>query len=235
MRENEGRGVVGWLRRVALGEYAETTLQLKREVEALRRALDDSAALRARVIEGLHAEAQAAPEKLAAALAPVVDELLRQRGNGRPLRSPRHYWPWMSALTAASAVAVVLMNWYGPAAVVSAATEQAPAPAVEYAAVPHATVPLAPILEEQGVGFGLGQASIRDEDLAREVRARLSACEQLTGARLQFSVQDGWVWLRGEVSASGRDAADGALADLGDGVVVVNQLAVSDATAMADH
>jgi hypothetical protein len=220
------------MRRVALGEYAETTLQLKREVEELRRALDDSAALRARVIEGLHAEAQAAPEKLAAALAPVVDELLRQRSNGRPLRSTRHYWPWMSALTAAGAAAVVLMNWHGPAAVVSAATEQAPALA---SAVEYAAVPLAPILEEQSVGFGLGQASRRDDELAREVRARLSVCEQLQGAKVQFSVKDGWVWLRGGVSASGRDAADRALADLGDGVVVVNQLAAADATAMADH
>ncbi|MFI5396649.1 MAG: hypothetical protein ACHQ9S_14035 [Candidatus Binatia bacterium] len=230
MRGQHGRGLVERLRRVVLGDYAQTTLQLKHEIEELRRTLDDSATLRARLVEGLHEEAQTAPERLAAALMPVVDQLLRQRTASPSQPSTRHYWPWLSALTAAGVAAVVLMNWHGPAAVVSAATEQAPASAVEYAAAP-----LPPILEEQAAGFGLGQASVRDEELAREVRARLSVCEQLMGARVLFSVKDGWVWLRGGVSAGGRDAADRALADLGEGVVLVNQLTVSDSTAMADH
>ena len=83
------------------------------------------------------------------------------------------------------------------------------------------------IVEERSDGFGLGDAALSDGELAREVRGRLTGCEELAGASVSFSVKDGWVWLRGETSASGREAAEQALSDLGHGAFVVNQLAVA--------
>jgi hypothetical protein len=124
---------------------------------------------------------------------------------------------------------LLLLIWRGPAATVIAATERQPASAGAAAASSPG-----PILEEPAAHvFGLGQAELRDDDLAHAVRERLGACEQLTGATVKFSVKDGWVWLRGHASATGRDAADRALADLGAGVVVVNQLSVAESPVVA--
>jgi hypothetical protein len=85
---------------------------------------------------------------------------------------------------------------------------------------PPATV----ILEQSERGFGLGLAGFSDEELARAVRQRLSGCAELIGAPVSFAVKDGWIWLAGEASAAGREAASRALAGLGDDVMVVNQI-----------
>jgi len=84
------------------------------------------------------------------------------------------------------------------------------------------------ILEQRNDGFGLGQSPLTDEQLVREVRSRLAKCPDLAGAAISFSVKDGWVWLRGETTAAGREAATHALADLADQAVVVNQLTTTD-------
>jgi hypothetical protein len=230
MRERRGTGLVEWLGRALVGDYLETTVRLEQEIEQLKRTLDDPDVLRPLVTEALHRQAEDAPTALAAALTPLLDELLRQRSLSDPQQTSRRYWPWLSLLTATGTAGLLLLSWRGPAAMVSAATERVPA-----SAGAHAAVSPGPSLDEHAAGvFGLGHAELRDEELAHTVRERLGACEQLTDATVTFSVKDGWVWLRGHASASGRDAADRALADLGAGVVVVNQLYVVSSTVMAD-
>ena len=83
--------------------------------------------------------------------------------------------------------------------------------------------------QQRGDGFGLGEAKLGDTELAALVRTRLAACPELADARIDFSVKDGWVWLRGVATADGRKAAEQALGDLQPGVFVVNQLALTAA------
>lgn len=221
MTERQGGGLAERLRRAVLGPYGEATARLDAKIGQLQRRLADPDALRPLVIEALRREVQDAPAALARALLPMVDEMLRARGYGGPPRRARRYWPWLTLLTATGIAGLLLLSWRGPAAMVNAATERQQVTADARA--------VAAIAEDHPPGiFGLRQTDLRDEDLADAVRQRLSACEQLTGAAVQFSVKDGWVWLRGQATAGGRNCAEHALADLGAGVVVVNQLAIID-------
>jgi BON domain len=222
MGERNTARVADRLRRWLLGEHAETTERLRREVEELRQLVCDPAVLRVRVLAALHDEVTAAPAGVAAALAPVVDDMIRQRTAPPEVpRRGRRHWPWLSAVAAACMAGLgFLMMWQGGGAAVSASAEQIASPA------PSAVPARVAIAEERSDGFGLGQAKLSDEALAREVRSRLAACDELIGASVSFSVKDGWVWLRGEATIAGREAASRALAGLGEGVLVVNQLTV---------
>ncbi len=229
MTKRRGGGLAEWVRRALLGRYVDMIAQLEEEMQRLQRTLADPNVLRLQVAEALHRQLQEAPAAFATALAPVVDELLRARSPGDPPPGARRYWPWLTLLTATGTAGLLLLGWRGPTAMVSAATERVPA-----AVGVHATGAVAPMREEPGAGvFGLGQTEVPDEALAHTVSERLSACEQLAGTTLRFSVKDGWVWLRGHATANGRDAAERALADLGSGVIVINQLAVTDSPAAA--
>lgn len=208
------------LRRLVLGDHGEITAQLQREVAELRTALRDPAMVRALIIEALYEEARSAPAEVAAALRPAVEGMLQQPRAGQ--RS-RHRWPWLSGATAVAITAVVAVLSQANVAAISSASASA---AAGTGAAPAAPVPISTVWEDLSMGFGLGQASVADTELAREVDRRLATCSELAGARIHFSVKDGWVWLRGETTASGRAAADRALADLGNGVLVVNQLTV---------
>jgi hypothetical protein len=66
------------------------------------------------------------------------------------------------------------------------------------------------------------------------VRDRLSRCAALADGQVSFAVKEGWVWLRGRASPGGRDAAAAVLDDLGDGVLVVNQIVGTGGEAVAD-
>lgn len=214
--------VMDRLRQMLRGNHAEMTARLEREVEELRRTLHDPAVLRALVVEALQEEIAADPSAVATVLTPALDELMRQRAAATP-RATARPWSWLPVLIVITGVGAALMNWRGHGSMVSAATEQAPA-----ALTAHAVVP---VVEQHDDGFGLGRATRSDAEIVRDVRARLAGCPELIGASVSFSVKDGWVWLRGEASAGGRDAATHALADLGQGVFMVNQLVVSEANA----
>jgi len=209
------------LRRLVLGDHGEITAQLQREVAELRAALRDPAMVRALIIEALYEEARSAPAEVAAALRPAMEGMLPQP---QAEQRSRHRWPWLSGTTALAITAVVAVLSQANVAAVSSASARASAPLAPGAVSAH--VPVSTIWEDLSMGFGLGQAHVADGKLAREVDRRLASCNELAGARIHFSVKDGWVWLRGEATASGRAAADRSLADLGDGVLVVNQLTV---------
>jgi len=230
MMARRNGGLAKQLRYAVLGPYVNTIARLDEEIARLHRTLADPDALRPLVTEALHREVQDAPTALAGALAPVVDELLRARSLVRPQRPVRRpYWPWLTLLTAAGAAGLLLLSWRVPAAMVSATTGRA-----LVATGSPASVAAAPIREEPAAAvFGLGETDVRDEELARTVGERLSTCDELAGATVRYSVRDGWVWLRGQATANGRDAAERALAQLGTGVVVVNQLAVTDSPVVA--
>ena len=57
----------------------------------------------------------------------------------------------------------------------------------------------------------------------------------LAGAELNFAVKDGWVWLRGHATEEARDAASQALTDLGEGVLVVNQIETAGRSLVAER
>lgn len=226
MRGRQGSGLAEWLRRAVLGPYVDRIARLDGELARLQRTVSDPEALRPLVTEAFHREVQDAPAALVTALVPVVEELLRARSLASPPGKARRYWPWLTMATTAGAAGLLLLSWRGPAAMVSAATGRAP--------VGTDTRSVAAIIEEPPEhAFGLGQAEWRDEGLAHTVRERLSTCAEIASGGVQFSVKDGWVWLRGHATASGRDAAERALADLGGGVVVINQIAVTDAAVAA--
>jgi len=150
-------------------------------------------------------------------LRPAMEGMLQQP---QAEQRSRHRWPWVSGTTALAITAVVAVLSQANVAAVSSASARASTPPAS------AHVPISTVWEDLSMGFGLGQAHVADGELAREVDRRLASCNELAGARIHFSVKDGWVWLRGEATARGRSAADRALADLGDGVLVVNQLTV---------
>ena len=230
MRMRSGVGVMEWLRSILLGDRDERLARLEREVDALRRAAVDPTTVRPVVVQVLRQELQRSPQEMAAILEPLLQEMLSPRTAASPephRRSPR----WLPA----AAAGMLLMvgggfgetRWSPPAPAVSSASASHP---VEVAASAPAAAPVskpqAVILQESNGGFGLGHAQLSDAQLAREVRTRLASCKKLAGAAVSFSVKDGWVWLRGETTASGRDAAERALGDLGGGAFVVNQLVV---------
>ena len=221
MRESGLNTVMDRLRQMLLGNHSQVTARLERELDELRRTLHDPATLRGLVVEALQEEIRTDPSGVAAVLTPALDQLTRERAAAQPPRALTRQWPLLSLLAIVAAAGFGLMNWRGPSSVVNAATEQAP--------VTDTGRTAAAVVEERSDGFGLGEATRSDADLVREVRARLSGCSALVGAQVSFSVKDGWVWLRGEASAAGRDAAARVLSDLGPGVLVVNQLAVSEA------
>lgn len=213
---SEGR-VAERLRRMVLGDHGEITAQLQREVAELQAALRDPAMVRALIIEALYEEARSAPTEVAAALRPAMEGMLQSR------RARRRRWPWLSSTIAVVITAAVAVLSQANVAALGSASARATAAG---AAPPVKPVPVSTVWQDPSVGFGLGQAHVPDSALAHEVTRRLAACKELAGARIRFSVKDGWVWLRGEATASGRAAADHALADLGDDVLVVNQLSV---------
>ncbi|HVN83422.1 MAG TPA: BON domain-containing protein [Candidatus Binatia bacterium] len=215
--------VVARLRQMLVGNHSQVTERLERELDELRRTLRDPLALRALVIEALHDESLADPATVAEALGPA----LQHWGHEHPRTPPRlpgaRARSWLPLIVVV-AVGAAAAGWRGHGSVVRAATEQVTHP--QSVQQLHDVVPM---IEERHDGFGLGNASRSDAELVGEVRTRLSGCRDLVGARLSFSVTNGWVWLRGESSGRAREAATRALADLGDDVMVVNQLIVSDA------
>lgn len=220
MESQRRGGISERLRCVVLGHRAQLIDQLERDVQYLQRAVGDPATVRTLVAEALQEELKAAPATVAAALMPTLETHFARRAaasapHARPSMS------WLSAIVVAILASLAVNTWRPQGTGVSEATEAKP----EH---PAATAPQAVLLEQRSDGFGLGQSTLPDDQLAREVRARLAGCPELVGAPISFSVKDGWVWLRGETSRVGREAAVRALADLGDQAFVVNQLTTAE-------
>lgn len=93
----------------------------------------------------------------------------------------------------------------------------------------------AAILRFGSWGFGLGEAKLSDGEIAGEVERRLRALPELAGERIDVSVRDGWVWLRGNVDSAARAAVEKALVGLPEGVVLVDQLEVAPRVARIDN
>ncbi|MFI5366489.1 MAG: hypothetical protein ACHQ4J_12790 [Candidatus Binatia bacterium] len=221
--ESQRRGGIGErLRRMVLGHRAQLIDRLERDVQDLQRTVRDPATVRALVAEALQEELKAAPAEVAAALLPTLETHFARRAAPSGLRHARASLSWLSAIVVAMLASLAVNTWRPQGTGVSEATEARP----EHQAP---TAPQAVLLEQRSDGFGLGQSTLPDDQLAREVRARLAGCPELVGAPISFSVKDGWVWLRGETSTAGREAVTHALADLGDQAFVVNQLTTTDA------
>lgn len=221
-----------WIEKVRDSLTADVRAELTRleaRVEDQKRALSDPGTVQPLVGAALAAAATGAADELSAALRPLVDRLVGER-----LRA-RQRWQLAAAIAVAGGGAVLFWWWHGQeGASLAAQTPPAvvAAPVEEVARAAEEEVRNV-VLEERDEGFGLGLAERSDADLAGAVRARLGRCRELAGLPVSFSVKDGWVWLRGEASARGREAAGQALADLGGGVVVVNQIAETE-PALAD-
>lgn len=201
------------LRRRLLAGVEADIARLERELEAQRAALSDPERLRPLLGSAIGDAAGHSPEALAAALRPIVEELVRQPQRAAASRR-RRGWASVGAATVVVLVAGAAFprsTALAPARIESGAPRRTPdSPAVR--------------LEETDAGFGLGQSGVSDEDLARAVRDRLEGRPELAGTRLRFAVKEGWVWLRGQADEATRRAAGEALADLGEEVVVVNQI-----------
>lgn len=211
---------------------------LRREIEAQRGALREAESLRP-LIAGLEARAGRPPEEIAAELRPFIEEailagLRAQRRRtlaliaGGALVAAGGLWWWRSG--------VPLISLAGRAearAVVAAPAAALPAPAP--ASLAPSVPPVRLVLDEDAGVFGLGRSSGGDAELAAAVRSRLAACTTLAGAEIRFAAKDGWVWLRGRASRGGREAAGEVLADLGEGVVVVNQIETAPADLLAER
>ncbi len=233
MMVREDNLLLAWLRRMLLGDRLESSTaeverlrreidDLRRQTEQMRQVVADPATVRPLLAEVLRQECSAEPSRFAAALRPVVEDCLSRREASLKLRRSRRSLGWLSAGAALFTVALVLVIGRANVTRVIEAKD-----AVARESVREALAPQAVTIQEQKGGFGLGEASRSDADLVRQVRARLSSCRELFGSRVALSVADGWVWLRGTSTPAGRAAADRALADLGDGVFVVNQLEVA--------
>lgn len=219
-----------WLRPQLLGGVEAEIARLQREIDRQRAALADLEGLRPQIDQMLAAEARPGSVPTAASLQPMIEAMLRRRERERSRRRWRAAAA-MIALTGGSAL--VAWRWPLELARFDPAREHVahePAPAAAQVAEPQPAPP-ALTLVEQREGFGLAQAQRSDTDLAAEVRARLLGCPELAGVELRFSVKDGWIWLRGAAGEGARHAADRALADLGQGVLVVNQIE-SDGTSV---
>jgi len=195
-------------------ELAQQRYDLKRQ----RECLADPERLRPLIAPALGAAAARSPEEMAAALRPIVEELAWRRQRGATARRRRRRAVALAAAAAlvafgAGATVVAPGLWSATAGAPPAATARPPG-------APASTLQL----EQTDAAFGLGRAGVGDDELSRAVRARLEERAELAGARLSFAVKDGWVWLRGQADESARRVADEALADLGDEVVVVNQI-----------
>jgi hypothetical protein len=218
--ESRGHAGIGeWLRRVVLGHRVYVIDQLEREVRDLRKAVDDRATARALIVEVLREDLRSAPDEIAAALMPTFEQQFAPRQRDVTSHSRRSL-SWVSAALAAMLISLAVSTWRPQGAGVSQATEADPERQVAQAPAPHAVV-----LEQRNDGFGLGQSRLTDEELVREVRTRLANCPELAGAPVSFSVKEGWVWLRGESSSGGREAATRALEGLS--AFVVNQVVVA--------
>lgn len=228
-------GVIGCVRRIVLGEVPEVLAQLQhasdglqRDVAAVRRELEtqqlawrDPALLQPLVAAVLRDElTRASPDVMAALKCVVERQLSHEPDEVRQSVRVRPRWPL--AATAVLIASLILPRVTG----ISEATPRGPGVAAGRAAGPV-------VLEQRGDGFGLGRAQLTDEQLAALVRLRLGGCHELAGARVSFSVKDGWVWLRGVATPRGRRAAEQALAGIDDGVFVVNQLVAPSAATMA--
>lgn len=214
-------------------EVRADVARLEREIESQSRSWRDPEALRTLVDAALVAQAGESPERLAAVLRPIVEDLVRQ-GERRQARRRRRL---LAAALALAGGAGFLGWWHGAPLSIAAAPAPPPSAVTEIplAAGPAAAIaPPAVILEERGDGFGLGHAAVSDAELAITVRDRLSRCAALADGQVSFAVKEGWVWLRGRASPGGRDAAAAVLDDLGDGVLVVNQIVGTGGEAVAD-
>ena len=218
--ESEGHvGIGEWVRRWVLGDRVYVIDRLERDGRDLQKAVDDRATIRAIVAEALREDLRSAPDDIAAALMPTLEQQFAPRQRDVTPHSRRSL-SWVSAALAAMFISLAVSTWRPQGAGVSQATEADPEPPVAQAPAPHAVV-----LEQRSDGFGLGQSRLTDEELAREVRTRLANCPELAGAPVSFSVKEGWVWLRGESSFGGREAATRALEGLS--AFVVNQVVVA--------
>jgi hypothetical protein len=222
--ESQGREGIGErLRRLVLGHRAQLIDRLERDVQDLQRTVRDPARVRALVGEALREELRAAPAEVAAALMPTLETHFTGRGTSAVPEHGRSSLSWLSAVVVAMLASLAVSTWRPQGAGVSEATEGMP----ERQVVP---APQTVILEQRRDGFGLGQSTLTDDQLVHEVRTRLANCPELAGAAISFSVKDGWVWLRGETSVGGREAATRGLEDLADRAFVVNQLTTPDGT-----
>lgn len=229
--ESHGHAGMGeWVRRFVLGHRVHVIDRLDREVQDLQQAVRDPATVRALVAAALREELSTAPAEVAAALMPTIEERLAARETTTTPQRSRPPLSWLSAIVVAMLASLAVSTWRPQGAGVSQATEANPERPVAQAPAPQAV-----ILEQRNDGFGLAQSRLTDDDLAREVRARLAGCSDLVGVPMSFSVKDGWVWLRGESSARGREAATRALEDLSDRAFVVNQLVVGTNEALAQR
>lgn len=226
------------LRRHLLAGVEADIARLRQEVEAQRAALKQAESLRPLLAE-IEERTARPPEQIAAELRPFIEDLVRQRESQRARERSRRRRRAAAVVAAVAAIGAGGLWWWrnGSAELSLAARAEARAaaavPPVEASAPAVAAARL--VREESIAGFGLGQSTADDADLEEAVRARLSACPSLAGAEIRFAAKDGWVWLRGRASDAGREAAGEALAGLGDGVVVVNQIEGRPADLLAER
>ena len=227
-----------WRGRLLAGVEADIA-RLERELEAQKAALRRAEAL-SPLVAKLEERSARPPEELAGELRPFIEEMVRAGARAQAARRRR----LLAVATVALAGGAGLVWWWqNHSALVFAHTARVldPAPgAARVVAAPRSEAERAPdppalVLAERGDGFGLGQASLADADLAVAVRSQLGRCSELAGAELSFAVKDGWVWLRGRAAEEARDAASRALADLGEGVVVVNQIETGGRNLVAER
>lgn len=218
------------------------TAELRQDLERLARAVEgqgaawrDPEALRPLVDDALAAQAARQPERLAEALRPIVTGLVRAEERRRALRRRRVI---AAVLAVSGGAGLLLWRHEVPRSVAAphlpSLAMTAPAATAGEGPTAAGEALAAVVLAEDEGGFGLGHAARSDAELAGEVRQRLARCAPLRGAEVSFAVREGWVWLRGRASEAGREAAAAALGDLGEGVVVVNQITGSGPDAVAE-
>ncbi len=215
-------------RAILLGNRAEQIGELAREVARMRAALQDPEFLRPAIQAAVQAELRSVLGELATEIAAAV----RDASQPPPAAASHLLGGWRASLprTVARAGAICGLALLATASAIAPWEPHIRAAAESEGAVPASALalsaPRAVVLEQRYDGFGLGQARLADGEIAREVRRRLAACPELAGSAVSFSVREGWVWLRGETTESGRAAAERALAGLAPGIFVVNQIEV---------
>jgi len=237
-------------RRELLANVEADIARLESEVESQKIALADVARCQSLLREA----PRQAVEPAAPVIAGIVEQILKQRARRRRVRIgivgtvtallALAFVESIAPLALHNRVAKLVESTSKELRIGNAGAEVAPAIAAGTAASStdigrastESILQLEPVIvEESKDAFGLAQSTQSDVDIAGAVRDRLSRLPALAGFRVSFAVKDGWVWLRGHADEKGRDAAGQALGDLGDGVLVVNQIEITSRQQVAER